>query len=66
MFHTPTPQELHGQLMKRFQELELQIIEVNRTLVEVRKTELNNNADVSTLIGDLAKVCFILKIGIFS
>ena len=53
MFKSPTPHDL---IMQRFENLELQLAEANLSLVELRKAELQSNANLSSLMGEVAKV----------
>jgi len=44
--------------LERFDHVELQLAEANFALAELRKAGLQQNANVSNLIGELAKVRF--------
>lgn len=53
MFSSPTPQEL---LMRKLEQLELNVAESNINIVEVRKALLQQQSLLASMLGDTAKV----------
>ena len=63
MFSSPTP---HEQVMRKLEQLELQLAEANLAIAEMRKAQLHQQASIASMLGDTSRVRVILCKCIFA